>query len=211
MSDIGKQSLYPASLFFHLFPAVQVHVIFLCYEGYDFQQDDMNVTIKREQANSAIQIARYGVIILSLVCMSSRLAQADDATDDICKTAGQGIRLHIDGTYGGYPFSVLREAVLDGVACPSSALQVQAFETIAAPPPHMRITLMRPLGQGRQGTISAMLYAQGRFVIGERMSLSSFSRTQSPSSVKADINLVTTNLWNDLAARVTHNKPIIPQ
>lgn len=211
MPDIGKQSLYPASLIFYLFPAVQVHVIFLCYEGYDFQRDDMNVTNKREQTNSAIQLARYGVIILSLVCMSPRLAHADDATEDICKAIGQGISLHIDGTYGGYPFSVLREAVLGGVACPSGALQVQAFETIAAPPPHMRITVKRPLGQGRQGTISAMLYAQGRFVIGERMSLSSFSRTQSPSSVKADINLVTTNLWNDLAARVTHNKPIIPQ
>lgn len=169
------------------------------------------MTIKREQANSAIQLARYGVIILSLVCMSSQPAHADDATDNICKTVGQGIRLHIDGTYGGYPFSILRHAVLDSVVCPSGAMQLQAFEIIAAPPPHMRISVKRPLGQGRQGTISAMLYAQGRFVIGERMSLSSFSRTQSPSSVKADINLVTTNLWNDLAARVTHNKPIIPR
>jgi hypothetical protein len=176
-----------------------------------FNRVIMNVSVKRGQANTANQFARYGVMILCLVCVSLRPAYADDAADDICKTAGQGIRLHIDGTYGGYPFSVLRDAVLGGLACPSDALQLQAFAVIAVPPPHLRITVMRPLGQGQQGTISAMLYAQGRFVIGERMSLSSFSRTQSPSSVKADINLVTTNLWNDLAARVTHNKPIIPQ
>jgi hypothetical protein len=143
--------------------------------------------------------------------MDVRLAHADDAADDVCKTTEQGIRLHIDGTYGGYPFSVLREVVLSSLSCPSNDLELRTFAAIAVPPPHLRITVMRPLGQGQQGTISAMLYAQGRFVIGERMSLSSFSRTQSPSSVKADINLVTTNLWNDLAARVTHNKPIVPQ
>lgn len=169
------------------------------------------MTVNRGQTSFANQLARYGIMILAFVCMDSHLAYADDDADDVCKTAEQGIRLHIDGTYGGYPFSVLREAVLGGLSCPSNALELRAFATIAVPPPHMRITVMRPLGQGQQGTISAMLYAQGRFVIGERMSLSSFSRTQSPLSVKADINLVTTNLWNDLAARMTHNKPIIPQ
>ena len=169
------------------------------------------MTVNRGQTSLTNQLARYGIMILTLVCMDAHLAHADDDSDDVCKTAEQGIRLHIDGTYGGYPFSVLREAVLGGLSCPSSALELRVFATIAVPPPHMRITVMRPLGQGQQGTISAMLYAQGRFVIGERMSLSSFSRTQSPSSVKADINLVTTNLWNDLAARMAHNKPIIPQ
>ena len=169
------------------------------------------MTINRGQTKVANQLAHYGIMILTIVCLGEKPAYADDAADDVCKNTEQGIRLHIDGTYGGYPYSVLRNAVLRGLACPSSSLELQAFSTIAAPPPHMRITVMRPLGQGQQGTISAMLYAQGRFVIGERMSLSSFSRTQSPSSVKADINLVTTNLWNDLAARITHNKPIIPQ
>lgn len=191
--------------------AVQVHVIFPCYEGRNFQQDDMNVTAEHGQTSIATQLARYGMMILTLVCMSNHLAHADDATDDVCKTVVQGIRLHVDGSYGGYSYSVLREAVLSGLACPSNELELQAFGTIAIPAPHMRITVMRPLGQGQQGTISVMLYAQGRFVIGERMSLSSFSRTQSPSSVKADINLVTAELWNDLASRITHNKPIIPQ
>lgn len=169
------------------------------------------MSAKQGQTSVATRLARYGVMVLTMVGMSTPLAHADDATDDVCTTVEQGIRLHIDGTYGGYPYSVLRNAVLGGLACPSSTLELQAFGVIAIPPPHMRITVMRPLGQGQQGTISAMLYAQGRFIVGERMSLSSFSRTQSPSSVKADINLVTTELWNDLAARITHNKPIIPQ
>lgn len=170
----------------------------------------MTVATTPERTGLASKITRSGLLILLMLASGARQAHADDATDQVCGAVEQGILLHVDGTYGGYPYSVLRAAVLGGFSCPSDKLELQAFGVIAIPPPHMRITVMRPTGQGQQGTISAMLYAQGRFVIGERMSLSSFSRTQSPASVKADISLVTTNLWRDLGARITHNKPIIP-
>lgn len=170
----------------------------------------MNVPTIPQRTSLVGKMARYGSLLLLMLVLDARLARADDAAEHACDTVEQGLLLHVDGTYGGYPYSVLRAAVLGGLTCPSDKLELQAFGVIAIPPPHMRITVMRPVGQGQQGTISAMLYAQGRFVIGERMSLSSFSRTQSPASVKADISLVTTNLWRDLGARITHNKPIIP-
>lgn len=125
-------------------------------------------------------------------------------------TAGKGIRLHVDGMYGGYPHSVLRDAVRQGVACPSNEAELHAFSLIANPTPHLRIAVNRPTGQGQQGSISTQLYSQGHFVIGERMSLSALSRSQSPSSVVSDINLITARLWSDLAIRVDRGGPVIP-
>ncbi|MCE2563200.1 hypothetical protein [Komagataeibacter sp. FNDCF1] len=153
-------------------------------------------------------ILRYGLAVLIIISMTGRAAHA--ATDGICKTVEQGIRLHVDGMYGGYPHSVLRDAVLDSVDCPSGTAELRAFHVIAVPQPHMRIAVMRPTGQGQQGSLSVMLFSQGHFVIGERMALSPFSRSQSPFSVKADVNLATARLWNDLANRIAQGKPAIP-
>lgn len=127
-------------------------------------------------------IVHYGLAILMIVSISGCVARAETETETngICETVEQGIRLHVDGTYGGYPHSVLRDAVLESVACPSGDAELRAFHTIAIPPPHMRIAVMRPIGQGQQGSLSIMLFSQGHFVIGERMSLSPFSRTKSP-------------------------------
>ncbi|GAN87923.1 hypothetical protein LU298_15255 [Komagataeibacter intermedius] len=159
-------------------------------------------------------IVHYGLAILMIVSISGCVARAETETETetngICETVEQGIRLHVDGTYGGYPHSVLRDAVLESVACPSGDAELRAFHTIAIPPPHMRIAVMRPIGQGQQGSLSIMLFSQGHFVIGERMSLSPFSRTQSPFSVKADINLATARLWGDLANRIAQGKRAIP-
>ncbi|MBE7728908.1 hypothetical protein [Komagataeibacter sp. FXV3] len=120
-------------------------------------------------------------------------------------TVGQGIRLHVDGMYGGYPHSVLRDAVLQGVACPSGQAELHAFSMVADPSPHMHIFVTRPIGQGQQGAISARLFSHGHFVIGERMSLSPLARSQSPFSVTSDINLMMARLWSDLAERVSHD------
>ena len=157
-------------------------------------------------------IVHYGLAILMMISISGCVAHAetDTETDGICETEEQGIRLHVDGMYGGYPHSVLRDAVLESIACPSGDAELHAFHAIATPPPHMRISVMRPTGQGQQGSLSVMLFSQGHFVIGERMSLSPFSRTQSPFSVKADINLATARLWSDLANRIAQGKPAIP-
>ena len=140
----------------------------------------------------------------------SHNAQAESGTEGICMTVQQGIRLHVDGMYGGYPHSVLRDAVLQGVACPSDAAEVHAFSLIADPSPHLRISVIRPMGQGQQGSISARLFSQGHFVIGERMSLSLLARSQSPFSVTSDINLMMARLWSDLAERISHGGPVIP-
>ncbi|MBV1829814.1 hypothetical protein HNW77_13505 [Komagataeibacter sp. AV436] len=153
-------------------------------------------------------ILRYGLAVLMIISMTLCAAHAE--TEGICRAVEQGIRLHVDGMYGGYPHSVLRDAVLESVDCPSGAAELQAFHAIAVPPPHMRIAVMRPTGQGQQGSLSVMLFSQGHFVIGERMSLSPFSRSQSPFSIKADINLATARLWDDLAKRIAQGKPIIP-
>lgn len=154
-------------------------------------------------------VARYGLPILITLSLCGCIAHTE--TESICKEAGEeGILLHIDGSYAGYPYSVLRHAVLQSVSCPVSATELRAFHAIAVPAPHMRVSIKRPVEQGRLGALSVVLFSQGRFVIGERMALTSFSRTQSPSSIKGDINLATVNLWNDLASRITHNKPIIP-
>ncbi|GAN82342.1 MULTISPECIES: hypothetical protein [Novacetimonas] len=157
-------------------------------------------------------MVRYGLPVLMMISMCGCVAHAETAadTDDICRNVEQGVRLHVDGAYGGYPHSVLRDAVLDSVTCPSGEGELRAFHRIATPPPHMRIAVTRPMGQGQQGSLSVMLFSQGRFVIGERMSLSVFSRSQSPFSVKADINLATTRLWNDFAARIERGGPVIP-
>ena len=58
---------------------------------------------------------RYGVPLLVMVSMYSRIAHARTQTDTICQAVEQGIRLHVDGMYGGYPHSVLHDAVLEGV------------------------------------------------------------------------------------------------
>lgn len=157
-------------------------------------------------------MVRYGLLVLMMVSMCGRAAHAETAadTDGICQTVEHGVRLHVDGVYGGYPHSVLRDAVLESVACPSDEEELRAFHLIGTPPPHMRISVMRPTGQGQQGSLSVMLFSQGHFVIGERMSLSVFSRSQSPFSVKADINLATQRLWSDLAARIARGGPVIP-
>ncbi|GBQ63937.1 hypothetical protein [Komagataeibacter swingsii] len=153
---------------------------------------------------------RYGLAILMTFGVAGCSAHAETGTDEICKTVEHGVRLHVDGVYGGYPHSVLRDVVLESVSCPSGQAEMRAFDAIAVPPPHMRIAVMRPTGQGQQGSVSVMLFSQGHFVIGERMALSPFSRSQSPFSVKADINLATARLWDDLAARVAQGKPAIP-
>ncbi|ATU72879.1 hypothetical protein CFR78_13910 [Komagataeibacter rhaeticus] len=155
-------------------------------------------------------IVRYGLAVLMMTGISGCAAHAETDTDGICQTVEQGIRLHVDGLYGGYPHSVLRDAVLESVTCPSGDAELRAFHAIAMPPPHMRVAVTRPTGQGQQGSLSVMLFSQGHFVIGERMSLSPFSRTQSPFSVKADINLATARLWSDLANRMAQGKPVIP-
>nr|WP_225063363.1 hypothetical protein [Komagataeibacter rhaeticus] len=137
-------------------------------------------------------------------------AWADNGTEGICMTVQQGIRLHVDGMYGGYPHSVLRSAVLQGVACPSNAAELHAFSLIADPSPHLRVSVTRPMGQGQQGSISARLFSRGQFVIGERMSLSPLARSQSPFSVTSDINLMMARLWSDLAERISHGGPVMP-
>ncbi|WP_239020401.1 hypothetical protein [Novacetimonas pomaceti] len=137
-------------------------------------------------------------------------ARAQGGTEGICMTVHQGIRLHVDGMYGGYPHSVLRDAVLQGVACPSGEGELHAFSQIASPSPHLRIAVVRPMGQGQQGSISARLFAQGHFVIGERMSLSPLAHSQSPFSVTSDVNLMMARLWSDLAARIAHGGSVIP-
>ena len=137
-------------------------------------------------------------------------AWAESGTEGICMTVRQGIRLHVDGMYGGYPHSVLRNAVLQGVACPSDEGELHAFGLIADPSPHLRISVTRPTGQGQQGVISARLFSSGHFVIGERMSLSPLARSQSPFSVTSDINLMMARLWSDLATRISRGGPVIP-
>ena len=154
------------------------------------------------------RVIRYGLSIMITLSLCGCVSYAE--TESICKGTEEGILLHIDGSYAGYPYSVLRHAVLQSVACPTGETELRAFHVIAVPAPHMRVSINRPAAQGRSGSLSITLFSQGRFVIGERMALTSFSRTQSPSSIKGDINLATVNLWNDLASRITHNKPIIP-
>ncbi|GAN86816.1 hypothetical protein Gain_0035_029 [Komagataeibacter intermedius TF2] len=66
------------------------------------------------------------------------------------------------------------------------------------------------MGQGQQGAISARLFSQGHFVIGERMSLSPLARSQSPFSVTSEINLLMARLWSDLAERISHGGRAIP-
>ncbi|WP_239019896.1 hypothetical protein [Novacetimonas maltaceti] len=142
--------------------------------------------------------------------VAMRDARAQGGSEGICMTIQQGIRLHVDGMYGGYPHSVLRDAVLQGVACPSSEAELRAFGQIASPSPHLRITVMRPTGQGQQGSISARLFSREHFVIGERMSMSPLARSQSPFSVTSDVNLMMARLWDDLAARAGHGSAVIP-
>ena len=149
----------------------------------------------------------YTACIFFLMVSPSR---ADSGAEGICMTVQQGIRLHVDGMYGGYPHSVLRDVVLQGVACPSDEAELHVFSLIAEPAPHLRISVMRPMGQGQQGSISARLFLQGHFVIGERMSLSPLARSQSPFSVSSCINLMMARLWSDLAARISHGGPVIP-
>ncbi|MCW4588056.1 hypothetical protein NO222_12795 [Gluconacetobacter entanii] len=155
-------------------------------------------------------------IFLASLCAACALsltlrdARAESGTEGICMTIQQGIRLHVNGMYGGYPHSVLRDAVLQGVACPSSEAELHALGLIATPAPHLHIAVMRPIGQGQQGAISARLYSRGHFVIGERMSLSPLARSQSPFSITSDVNLLMARLWDDLAARVGRGGPVIP-
>ncbi|GCE78797.1 hypothetical protein [Komagataeibacter oboediens] len=144
------------------------------------------------------------------VVLTTQAARAESGPESICATDRGGIRLHVDGMYGGYPHSVLHDAVVRGVSCPSGAAQLHAFSLIADPSPHLRISVTRPIGQGQQGAISTRLFSKGHFVIGERMSLSPLARSQSPFSVTSDINLTMARLWEDLAARIGHGGPVIP-
>nr|WP_227672336.1 hypothetical protein [Komagataeibacter sp. FXV3] len=156
------------------------------------------------------KILQGGLYIACIFFLMVSPAWAERGTEGICMTVHQGIRLHVDGMYGGYPHSVLRDAVLQGVACPSDEAELHAFTLIADPSPHLRITVTRPMGQGQQGVISARLFFNGHFVIGERMSLSPLARSQSPFSVTSDINLMMARLWSDLAERISHGGPVIP-
>ncbi|ARW15322.1 hypothetical protein S101446_00181 [Komagataeibacter europaeus] len=163
-----------------------------------------------EQTLIMQRILRDSLYTACIFCLMVSTAWADVGTEGICMTVRQGIRLHVDGMYGGYPHSVLRDAVLQGVACPSDDAELHAFGLIADPSPHLRISVTRPIGQGQQGAISARLFFKGHFVIGERMSLSPLARSQSPFSVTSDINLMMARLWSDLAERISHGGPVIP-
>lgn len=174
------------------------------------RRDGRNYTFYRKQTRIMRRIlygSLYTACIFFLIMSPTR---ADSGTEGICMTVQQGIRLHVDGMYGGYPHSVLRDVVLQGVACPSDEAELHAFSLIAEPAPHLRISVMRPMGQGQQGSISARLFLQGHFVIGERMFLSPLARSQSPFSVSSYINLMMARLWSDLAARISHGGPVIP-
>lgn len=163
-----------------------------------------------EQTLIMQRIVRDSLYAACIFFLGVSAAWADDGTEGICMTVRHGIRLHVDGMYGGYPHSVLRDAVLQGVACPSDEAERHVFGLIADQPPHLRISVTRPMGQGQQGAISARLFSQGHFVIGERMSLSPLARSQSPFSVTSEINLLMARLWSDLAERISHGGRAIP-
>ncbi|MCE2563190.1 hypothetical protein LDL32_00785 [Komagataeibacter sp. FNDCF1] len=163
-----------------------------------------------EQTRIMQRMLRDSLYTACIFFLMVSTAWADSGTEGICMTIRQGIRLHVYGMYGGYPHSVLRDAVLQGVACPSGEVELHAFSLIADPSPHLHITVTRPIGQGQQGAISARLFSKGHFVIGERMPFSPLARSQSPFSVTSDINLMMARLWGDLAERISHGGPVIP-
>ncbi|WP_308718835.1 hypothetical protein [Komagataeibacter xylinus] len=153
---------------------------------------------------------RYLPVLLASFVAWAWTVPAAAKTDLVCTGQAAGIRLHVDGLYGGYPHSVLRQAVLRSVACPTGPDVNAAFLKIAQPAPHLRVSVIRPIGQGQQGSISVMLFSRGQFVIGERMGLSVLSHSQSPFVVSNDINLATQRMWDDLAARMKAGGPVVP-
>lgn len=134
-------------------------------------------------------------------CGGLSSAYGEDASVVVCPGVEAGIILTVFGTFSGYPHSVLRDAVVRGIACPHGETQLRAFEKIGVPPPHLRISVERHAGQGLTGAVSATLFWRGRVVLGERKNLSLLARTQAPSIVSSEINVMMDRLWHDLAER----------
>ncbi|QHC37485.1 hypothetical protein FMA36_17860 (plasmid) [Komagataeibacter xylinus] len=133
--------------------------------------------------------------------MSGRLSSAygKETHELICPGVQAGIMLTVFGTFNGYPHSALHDAVVRGIACPRGETQLRAFEKIGVPPPHLRINVEHPAGQGLTGAVSVTLFWRGRLILGERKNLSLLAKTRAPSIVSSDINVMTDRLWHDLA------------
>ena len=144
------------------------------------------------------------ILILLVIFLSSCAHENIQKADNVCNIKGESIKLYTHGMYGGYPQSVLRDVVSSSVSCPNDNNEIKYYHIMLLSHPHLHITIIRPLGQGQKGYLSAKIFANGRFIIGERTYLSPFSRTQSPYSVKADIHRATMHLWHDLAIHMAH-------